>query len=347
MNSDYFFTIKQFLTNKRLRQDIKALKAAKKCYTYFAWELLDEMNITKIIKNNPKSLEEIQKSLEIKDIDFLEKILDFLVGENILHFTSNKYKLLKTPQKIDKELEYLTKTCPGSTEWTNWLRKESKVTLKTARKIKDSSFDANKGSELWAKVMNESPFALRQLTIDQISQKFKNNNKIIDIGCGDGIGLEDILLRSSEPIQLVGLEVSKNYLNKAKHRINNLEKEFLGIKKENCKKTKFLIQDLTKTNINEKFDALFLSLVINHIPENKRKTFFLNIKKSMKEDSTLVTFQFLNDSKFKRSPMWIMQAIPSHVDFPYREEYISMLKSIFPSVKTLFNGLIIICKLTK
>lgn len=346
MINEHFFTIKQIIINKRLRQDIKSLLSAKKCYSVFAWELLDELNIIEFIKT-PKTLNEIKIKSQIKDVNFLEQILDYLVGEGLIDFNKNKYKYLKKPKSPEKELNYLSKTCPGSTEWTHWLRKEAKKTLLTGEKIKESGFDEIKGIKLWSQVMNESPYALRQITIDQIKDKLSYNKKIVDVGCGDGIGLEDILLKTEKPINLTGIEVSKKYLNRAKIRINKLKKELIGTKKNNAIKTRFKIHDFTKNNFNEKFDAAVLSLVVNHIPEENRKKFFKNIKNSMKDDGKLVTFQFLNDNKFKRSPMWIMQTIPSHVDFPYRHEYIHLLKSIFPKVTVLFNGLIIVCELTK
>jgi len=340
-------TIKEILTNKRLRQDVKSLKAAKKCYIIYAWELIEDFQLNSFM-HQPKTLKEIINFSKIKDEKFIETILDLLVGSKNLKFENNKYSLLKKPNySIQTELKHLEEHCPGSTEWTHWLRKKSKETLITGKKIHSSSFDEAKGILLWEKLMKESPYSLRQISIHQIANKLKNNNEIIDIGCGGGIGLEEILLTSNEPFNLWGLEVSKNYIDKAKKRIKKIESELSEQKLKNTKNTKFIIKDLTKGPLNKKFDAIFISLVVNHISKADQQKFFKNLKKMMTVNSILVTFQFLNNSKFERSPMWVMHNIPSHKEFPYKEEYIQMLKQIFPIVKTKFGGTIITCKLKK
>ncbi|MDD4251421.1 MAG: class I SAM-dependent methyltransferase, partial [Candidatus ainarchaeum sp.] len=225
--------------------------------------------------------------------------------------------------------------------------KKSKTTLLTGSKIYESSFDESKGILLWEQLMKESPYSLRQFTIKQIKEKLKDNNQIIDIGCGGGIGLEEILLTSNEPFDLFGLEVSKNYLEKAKNKIQHLQNKLTDQKLTNAKNTKFLVKNISDGPLNKKFDAIFISLVVNHIYEKDRKKFFQNLKKMMKPDATLVTFQFVNQSKFERSPMWVMHNIPSHKDFPYKNTFITMLKKVFPIVDVKFNGTIIVCKLTK
>ncbi len=345
MINERLFALKQVLTNKRLKEDILSLKAAKSCYIHFAWDLLEEMQIIKYL-SNPQTLNQIAEKAEIKDLKFLETILDFLVGAKHLAHTDNKYFVSQPPKKsIKKDLNYLSEKCPGSTEWTFWLLKKSKETLKSGTKISESGFDSEKGLRLWEQVMNESPYAMRQITISQIEDKLNNKNLIADIGCGGGIGLEDILLRTNNPIKLYGIEVSKKYLLKAKKRVGSLANELTDTKKLNCKKTEFLIHNFVKNKSDLKFDAVFLSLVINHINEKDRYSFFKNISESMKKDSKLVTFQFVNQSKYQRSPMWVMHNIPSHVEFPYKEELITTLHKIFPKVKVLFNGIIIVCEL--
>jgi cyclopropane fatty-acyl-phospholipid synthase-like methyltransferase len=338
-------TFKHLIMNKRLRQDIKSLKSAKVCFTQYAWELIEELQLPPFLEEY-KSLTQICKFSEIKDIKFMETILDYLVGEKILSYKQNEYKIENPPKNdITKDLKHLENFCPGSTEWTHWLRKQSKLTLQTGNKFSKSSFDEQKGILLWDKVMQESPYSLRQIAIDQIAPKLKNNNKIIDIGCGGGIGLEEILLRTNNPIQLFGLEVSSKYLNKSKIRLQKLSKEFEGQKKINTNNVKFIVKDLTKTKLEENFDAIFISLVVNHIESNEHKKFFENLKSGLSKDGTLVTFQFLNQGKFSRSPMWTMHNIPSHKEFPFKNEFISMLKLVFPKVTVLFGGIIIICKL--
>jgi SAM-dependent methyltransferase len=338
-------TLKHLLLNKRFRQDIKSLKSAKKCYTKYAWELLEELEVINKLKKGI-TLNNLVKETKIKDSKFLETILDLLVGTGNLSHSKSKYFFRKEPMfSIKEELKHLETHCPGSTEWTHWLRKKSKNTIQTGKKFNESSFDDSKGIFLWEKVMQESPYSLRQIALEQLDKKLKDNQKIIDIGCGGGIGLEEILLRTNYRIQLFGLEVSKEYLKKAKKRLKKLQKELSGIKLENCKNTKFIICDLTKERLDKKFDAVFISLVVNHIEKEKHKIFFENIKKSMNEDAILVSLQFMNFSKFERSPMWVMHNIPSHKDFPYFDEFIPTLKNIFPKVKLILNGIIISCSL--
>lgn len=177
--------IKEIILNKRFRQDITSLKSAKICYTNYAWELIEELNLDSFLIT-PKSLKEIIEYAQIKDTIFIETILDFLVGSKNLTFNTAKYQIKQKPtNSIKKELKHLETYCPGSTEWTHWLRKKSKTTLLTGSKIYESSFDESKGILLWEQLMKESPYSLRQFTIKQIKEKLKDNNQIIDIGCGE------------------------------------------------------------------------------------------------------------------------------------------------------------------
>jgi ubiquinone/menaquinone biosynthesis C-methylase UbiE len=341
-----FLILKKMLFDPRFRKDIRALKASKPCYEAFAWELVNELDIKENLING-ESLNEIASKKGIKHKIFLETVLDILVGSKNLEYSNKKYKLIFEPTKdISKELSYLETHCPGSTEWTHWLRKKSKKTILTGKPFKQSGFEAKRGIELWEKVMNEGPYSLRQIVIDEISYKLKDNNKILDIGCGDGIAIEEIIKRSECPIKLTGLEVSKNYLKRAKNRIKKLSKILNGIKKENCINTNFIIHDLTKSTNSKKYDALIMSLVANHISNKDHEKFFNNIKKMMNKNAIFITFQFLDKSKFERSPMWTMHNIPSHKGFPKKSEFINTIKKIFPKTQILFDGTIIICKLS-
>jgi SAM-dependent methyltransferase len=338
-------TIKHIISNARLRKDIKSLKAAKKCYIYYAWKVIEELDLVNFI-SAPRQLNMISDFANVKDKRFLETLLDILVGAKYLIYCDQKYSLKRKPTfSIDKELKHLEKHCPGSTEWTHWLRLKSKKTLLSGNKVSESSFDEAKGILLWEKIMKESPYTLRQITINTLKKNISTGDKIADIGCGGGIGLEEILLSTDFPINLYGIEVSKKYLLKAESRIKKLSKEFVGLKKENMHRTKFATHNFITSAMKEKFDGAFLSLVVNHIDANEHLVFFQNIKKSMKKGSILVTLQFLNKSKFNRSPMWVMHNIPSHKDFPYKKDFVNTLKQVFPKVKLLFGGVIIICEL--
>lgn len=346
MFADKILIIKKILFEPRFRQDLMSLKSSKPCYEVFAWELINDLKIVPLLEKGA-TIDEIAKHKRIKHKIFLETILDVLVGAKSLKYSKKKYKLVAPLDKdISKELNYLETHCPGSTEWTHWLRKNSKKTLLTGKPFKQSSFEAKRGIELWEQVMKEGPYSLRQIVIDELEHKLQNNNEIIDIGCGDGIALEEIIHRSTKPINLTGLEVSEKYLDRAKLRIKKLGNKLTGIKKENCKRTKFIVKDLTKSNLNKKYDALFMSLVANHIHSKDHKKFFQNVKKIMKKDSVFITFQFLDKSKFERSPMWTMHNIPSHKGFPKKEKFLNTIQNVFPNTKIMFDGTIIICKLS-
>lgn len=345
MLAENITALKHILTNQRLRQDIQSLKAAKACYVWYAWELIEELGIDRQIKTW-SSISTISKTTGIKNKIFLETLLDILVGSKNISYKNGKYKLLRPHAGgIEKDLRHLEKYCPGSTKWTHWLRNLSKNTLVTGKKVAAASFDSAKGIDLWEEVMQESPYALRQIAIEQISDKLNRNKKILDVGCGGGIALEEILLKANGKISLNGLEVSKKYLQKARKRVASLKLKLDGTKQENAKNTKYIVKNLVNSPLNQKFDAIIMSLVVNHIAATQHKAFFTNLKSMMNKDSVLVTFQFLNQSKFERSPMWVMHNIPSHKEFPYKAEFINTLKEVFPEVKILFNGIIIVCKL--
>ena len=96
--------------------------------------------------------------------------------------------------------------------------------------------------------------------------------KILDIGCGTG----EISCFLSVYGDVTGIDFSKNAINKAKETQDRLK----------IKNIDFLIEDITKPSLNNKFDYLFCIGVLHHIPEIDLA--LENIKKFMHINSYLI-----------------------------------------------------------
>ncbi len=92
--------------------------------------------------------------------------------------------------------------------------------------------------------------------LDNISQ----NDKVLDIGCGNGALSYDI---ASKAKTVTGIDIEEKYINKAK----------LKYPRENIK---YIFGDATKDLSGEKFDVITLSNVLEHIED--RVGFMKNIK---------------------------------------------------------------------
>jgi len=338
-------TFKMFF-DSRLRKDIKAFKYAVDGYNSYGWELCKEVEIVDMLKKG-STIEEIMKVKKIKNKEFLECLLDFLVGCKTLKYENDKYYFVKDPGPfLGKKYKFLEKFYPKSVLWTNILHKKAKKTLLTGKKPFYTGFDNKRFLKLWDGLMRESPWSFRKIAIQKFCKKIKDGAKILDLGCGSGVSIEQILFECNKPIYITGIDNSKTSLEEADRLMKKLYKEIKNpITKENIKHVKLLKYDLSKNfPKNEKYDVVFMSLLVHHIPKEKRYSFFRNVKKLLKNEGLVVVYQIIHKSKFERAPMWVMHVIPSHQEYPFKNEYLKMFYEIFSDVKYYLDGNIVIAK---
>jgi ubiquinone/menaquinone biosynthesis C-methylase UbiE len=307
---------------------------------------LEETSIATTLKT-PHTLDEIADKSGINNRQMLQSLLDTLVGRNVLRFERGEYRFLKKPTFSQKEYDYIAFHYPGAVEWSHFLYDRAKPCLLKGSDHVDTGFDDDNSLRLWDSILEGPLYAMRQLAINELTGNLKENARVADIGSGSGIALVDILSKSDKDIQLTGFDYSSKMLERSKERIRRfIKKSDSDIRQENAEKVLLirhnLLDDFPK---GHKFDAVFISLVINHIPPEKRGIVFDKIKSVMKPSATLVIFQLVNQSKFDRVfSDWLLQVVPSHKGFPVKDEFITMLSDKFDIEKVSFRGNIIVAK---
>ncbi len=96
--------------------------------------------------------------------------------------------------------------------------------------------------------------------------KINKNSKILDLGAGTGIVTEGIVNAGYKNTAL--LDISKEELKIAKS-------------KENLKNSKFIVADLTKDEIKEKFDVIFETMSLDYFKGDQLASILLKIKSAL------------------------------------------------------------------
>lgn len=322
-------------TDKRFRQDVNSLRHGKPLFIVYAWQLLCELGLKEMLVKG-SSLEEIQEKKKIKNRKMLECILDLLVGNGVLKFDGKKYFFVKEPKAKKENRLFLEKNYPASVEWVDLLRTKASKVLKTGKPEEIAGFGKKGTLELWDRLMQETPHSFRLYAIKKIIKELKEGNKILDFGCGSGLAIELLLKHNNKRVFLTGFDSSKYFIEKARERLKRMEKEVTGITKENLKK---VVLTSKKQDLHRgEFDFVFMSLVLNHIDPKKRKAIYKYAYDLLKPCGKLVIYQILHESKFKRNPIWVMHIVPSHKDYPFKEEFYKELRQVFPKVKGYLAG---------
>jgi SAM-dependent methyltransferase len=344
--SERLVLIIKAMADSRLRNDIKALKYAAAGYMSYGWELCEELGIADMLEKGA-GIDEIEKGKEVKDRRFLEHLLDFLVGCGVLRHKRGKYRLIKKPGHFTgKEYEFLERFYPNSVEWTHELRAKGRDVLLQGKKKGESGFDHRRFLDLWDGIMRESPWSFRRMAIRKFSKSIRNGAEVLDLGCGSGVSIEQIILECSKLVKITGMDQSRVSLDKARKRLDVLHKSSRrGIERENIKRVELIQHDLLEgISSPKKYDVVFMSLLVNHIPENRRPEFFRKVRGVIKNGGLCVIYQIIHDSRFRRAPMWVMHTVPTHHDYPFREEYERMLRGIFREVKMYLGGVVVVAK---
>jgi len=337
----------QALKNQRLRRDIRAFKIAAVMYPYFAWKIFEKIGLDSILKTG-NTIDEICKKTEIKNTSMLEYMLDLMVGRGVLSFSKGKYKFINPPDEFKKkDEEFLKSHYPYSWEWTMKLVKNAEKALLNNQKFEESGFESDEGLRLWDGIMSEAPHSFRNMAIKTCLRYVKDGSSVLDLGCGGGIGLEIFLLLCKKKIKLYGIDGSKQSLNRAKKRIEeiyiNVDEALI---KQNIEGLELIKRDLRKKGLpkDTKYDVIFLSIVLNHIPKTELGEFLKELRGSLKKNGVIVIYQLIHKSKFERVPMWVMELIPTHKEYPFKDQYIEEISQIFNNIEVKLDGSIIIGK---
>ncbi len=113
-----------------------------------------------------------------------------------------------------------------------------------------------------------------EIILSELRKVAKKGDKILDIGCGSGIGTMQL---SELGFDMTGSDINKKFVNYA---ITESKKRGL--------KTRFFLSDLTKNlqKFNNKFDVIIASEVLEHVEDYR--TAIENLKKYLKMDGYLI-----------------------------------------------------------
>ena len=328
------------MDQERLKKDLLALKSVKPILINLALDLLEEKKVLDLLKT-PKGLNEICEEAQIKHEKMLENMLDLLTGENFLEYSSGKYKLLKKDKLPQLEEEqYLKENYSESLEWVYFVNNYSSQTLSTGVPSKLTGFEEEKAIYYWNKIMEQSPYSLREIAIESLLENLDENSLILDYGCGGGVSLQQLIDKTTKRLYFYATDPSTKYFSSARERLKNSESKTKTIE-ENKNLTQFIDFNEIKSYLG-KFDRIFASMVFNHVEEKDYKQVFTTLNELLKKGGKFGMIQFFDFSKFDRNPIWIMHNIPTHKGYPMKEKFISDLKSVFPTVNEQLNGIITI-----
>lgn len=329
---------KAYVLNKRLRDDLKAIKIAGKGYSFYAYDLCTDAGIIKELSIKPKNVSELSKKLKLKNTPQLTALLDFLVGKKALKYSNNKYSLTGVVPKgfSAEEDEFVEEKYPGSSEWSLLFYKHALESLKQGSRHEHLGFDDKKASELWDEVMLGPLRSFRHLAVKELLKDSDKISSIVDYGCGAGTSIVEILEEAKTPIRLIGVDNSVKMLELARERVKmiNVKNKYVELKK----------RDLSKPfTFKPKFDRAFCSILMNHIPQKKRADFYKLVSSNLNENGKFVIFQLVNKNKFERVfSDWLLFVIPSHQGFPFLEDHVADIKKSFSKVEVHLGGLIVV-----
>lgn len=321
--------------SKRFRMDVKAFKKSKPIFEWYAWELLNETDIVPMLRSGSSS-EEIIETKKIKNQKMLVNILDLFVGSGFVEYKDGIYRLMAEPGPIDpKGYHYLQEYYPYSTRWAEMMRGAARDSLMNGVFCAASGFGGESDTTLWDGMMRESPHSFRLAAIDALVKDVKEGDRVLELGCGTGASLEEIIKRIDKPVEIVGLDSSESMLRKAKANMESLKAKYSNDSTifRNIANIRFAQSDILRDEIPGRNDAIFMSLVLNHISEKDRPSLYSRINKALNDKGRLYVFQMIHQSKFRRNPIWMMHMVESHTEYPYRDQYLRDLQDAFSQVE--------------
>ncbi|VVC03634.1 Ubiquinone/menaquinone biosynthesis C-methyltransferase UbiE [Candidatus Burarchaeum australiense] len=326
--------------DERFQKDLQALKFSAPLFIRLAWDCLVDVGAENLLKKGC-DLKQLSSALNINNTDMLECMLDVLVGEGCLKYENTVYHYIRSPPNPPVvNVRWLKKNNPASMKWVDLCYSSAKNALH-GRPADLVGFDKKVSVLLWDKMMEESPYSFRLFAIRKFAKDLPDSAVVLDFGGGGGIALENILKETTAKIFLEEFERSNEYLFLAKKRINDLFKKTKSdIIKENIRRMVFRNNfDISAVRDNT-YDVIFMSLVLHHIPSTTRGNLLAELQRILKPGGKFVAYHFIHKSKFERNPIWLMYSVPTHQGYPFKDEYLNLLRKNFSSVEDHFGGLV-------
>ncbi len=104
----------------------------------------------------------------------------------------------------------------------------------------------NETSDSYDKIVHWTTFGKDSLWKNKILEQLSDENTVLDLACGTGILTKQIAAKIPQA-QIVGVDITKTYLEKAKEKLNSYPN------------ISFVNQDAEKLNLGRKFDCITAS----------------------------------------------------------------------------------------
>ncbi|MFH0826957.1 MAG: class I SAM-dependent methyltransferase [Candidatus Omnitrophota bacterium] len=159
-------------------------------------------------------------------------------------------------------------------------------------------------------------FFSQQLKAYEFARPGVSGKIVLDLGCGDGYGAAFLAKAAQE---IIAIDYEKEIVVKAR-------------KKYNAPNLKFVSMDVTDLGFkDESFDTLCSFQVVEHIPEERLSSYFLEIKRVLKNEGEFY-ISTLNLANNIKSPLTYKRD-PAHCKEFYFEEFKTLLEGAFANVQ--------------
>ena len=150
-------------------------------------------------------------------------------------------------------------------------------------------------------------------TVKSLYAHFIDSNteaRVLDLGCGDGFFVQE-LLKSFCPADITLVDGSAEMLKAA-------EKHF-GINGKICYVNSSFQDLIEKESLNGRFDFIYSSLAIHHLPFEEKKHLYTYIYKLLAQDGFFVNYDVVNNP-YKKTEKWYMSLWKQRIkDHPNKE----------------------------
>ena len=121
-----------------------------------------------------------------------------------------------------------------------------------------------------------------------LGKNYKDNSfKLLEIGCGDGFFMSQVL-KDTNISSYTAYDISDKSIEEAKKNLSTLKckKQFINFD---------ISRDFLDSEIVEKYDLIWSSYTLHHLPIEDKRRFFQTCFKNLKENSYLILVDFIND----------------------------------------------------
>jgi len=238
-----------------------------------------------IHKKKIYSINEMAKMLNFRE-EILENWCECMVVEGILELEDNKYKLSKWAQK------YL---CKDSNSYIGYILSAVEYFTEAFTKFEQAfninrKFPKKSSAEMLKIAKNIAPIAniVGPLIMENIEKNKKLN--VLDIGCGMGYYLIYIATHVND-MKGLGIDIEKKIIKEAKKNI---------IKLNLNNKIKFLVKDALNIKLNEKFDIVILSNIVQAFSYEQNLKLFNKIRDLLNDDGKVFVIDcLLQENKYE------------------------------------------------